>query len=121
MELRSRPWLVFFAAAQNKFLAQTHRPREGLQVMPVDEAGALDGEPALRQLGKAAKQFVRNHELEHRIAEELEPLVIRQPLALFVAEGSVGERLSQELGPGEAMAHARLEIVEAHAGLASAD
>ena len=92
MEPRSRPWLSFLAAAEDELLAQPDRAREGLQVGAVDDRGALDGQAALGQLGKAAVKLVGDDELQHGVAEEFQPLVVGQPLPLFVAEGGVGER-----------------------------
>jgi len=45
-----------------------------------------------------------DHEPEHRVAEELEPLVAGPGLALLVRERGVRERLVQQLGPREAVA-----------------
>ncbi len=86
--------------------------REFLEMMPVDQPGAQHGEAALRHLGETAVKLLGHGELQDGVTEELEPLVVGQALALFVAEGGVGERLAQERFVGERVAEAALEIVE---------
>jgi len=61
-------------------------------------------ERALARIGKRLHQELRDSEAEHRIAQELEPLVARRRLARVVRARAVGERLVQQLGPREAVA-----------------
>ena len=80
-------------------------------MVPVDERGTQDGEAAFRQLGETAVELLGNRELQDRVAEELEPLVVGQALALLVAEGGVGDGLPEKFLMRETMADALLKIV----------
>ncbi len=66
----------------------------------------------LRHLRKAAIELLRHRELQHRVAQELEPLVVRQPLPLLVAERRVRQRLPQQVAIGKGMAEALLKIIQ---------
>src|SRR5580700_5198823 len=71
------------------------------------------GEPA-RQLafvgfGEGAEQHVGNHQAEHMIAEELEPLIGAGAVARALERGNVGERAIEQRAVLEAVADALLE------------
>src|SRR3712207_7246855 len=58
-------------------------------------SGPQLGELALGQVGLAAVQLVGHHQPEHRVTEELQPLVRRQA-AVLVGVGPVGQRQFQQ-------------------------
>ena len=74
------------------------RAREALQMVPVDDGGAMHGQPAFRQLGKAAVELVGDDELQHGVAQELEALIIEMMALRFVPETGMGQCLSQQQG-----------------------
>ena len=63
----------------------------------VDQARADLGEVALGPVGVRAVEVLGHHELEHGVAEELEPLVVGQAPVL-VRERPVGQGQLRELG-----------------------
>ena len=51
-------------------------------------------------------------ELQHRVAQKFQPLVVRQSLPLLVPERCVRQRLPQQLAIGKGMAQASLKIIQ---------
>ena len=92
-------------------------PQRRSQLEPlgvVGEGGAADqlrlelGKLALRQLGVALVEPLGRDQPEHRVAQELQPLVVlRHPL--LVGEGAVGQGELQQVQPLEAVPEALLE------------
>lgn len=109
---------VFLTTAEDEVIAQAEAERDGLEMMAIDELGAERGEAAFGQGGEAAVEFLGDGELEDGVAEKLEALVVGEMLALFVAEGGVGERLAEKLGVGKDVAETALKLIQigAHDG-----
>ena len=67
-----------------------------------DEGGATGGELALVLRGMAPVQLVADDDGDHRVAEELQPLVGRQArIGVLVEVAGVDERLAEARGVGE--------------------
>ena len=89
---RSAPPLFSFAFAQADRVAEPEPPRDARQRVLVDEPRAHARQVALGQRGKALVQRRADDAVEHRVADELQPLVVRR------AEAAVGQRLAQQVG-----------------------
>src|SRR5690606_24779822 len=74
------------------------------------ELGAVPGEDAFARLGCGPVQVVGHHQAEHRVAEELEPLVGGNG-AVLGAPGAVPEGELQELRVGEPVGQQVTEVV----------
>ena len=76
------------------------------------------GEFSLTPLGESGEQGFTRHHSQDGVSQKLQQLVIRtgaadgrlHPLATFMRERTVGERLLQQLGPAKAMAEHRLQL-----------
>lgn len=91
----------FLAAAENEMFAEAERAGFLGEGAAVHQFGAGLGERAFAERGKFFIQFVRQYELQHGVAEELEPLVVLGGDALFVGDGRMGERELQQRGIGK--------------------
>jgi hypothetical protein len=80
MEPRWRPWLFSSPSSEDEMLSQVQFLGQRLEMMPVHQTRAQDGQPTLGQLRETAVKLGRHRKLEHRIAQEFEALVVRQPL-----------------------------------------
>ena len=103
---------VFLAAPENEMFPQAEFLGHALEVMPVHESCPQHGQPALGQLREAAIELRGDGQLQHRIAEKFEPLVVRKPLPLFMTEGCVSQRLTQQVAIGKRMAETFLKLFE---------
>src|SRR5438552_19002472 len=76
------------------------------------------GEFSLTSLGESGEQGLARHHSQDGVSQKLQQLVIRtgaadgrlHPLANFMSERTVGERLLQKLGLAKAMAEHRFEL-----------
>ena len=87
------------AAAQVQVCAQpvAGQPRgDAGQRVHVHHAGAQLGQLPLGQVRVVPVQPLGDHDAQHRVAEELQPLVGRQP-AVLVGVGAVGQRQREQL------------------------
>ena len=88
---------ALLAAPEQQVVAQAERACDVGQRPHVDHGGPQLGELALRELRVRGVQRVRDHQAEHGVAEELEPLVVRQAAVLIgvaaVGQGTQKQRL----------------------------
>ncbi len=90
-----------FAPAQPHELAEparsgaADRAADVGQRAHVDDRGAQLGQLALGQVGVGQVERFGDDDAEHRVAEELQPLVVRQP-AVLVGVGPVGQRALEQ-------------------------
>ena len=75
------PARLLLAAAEEEPLAEAELAGDLGQAELVDDAGARLGQLALVALGRGVHQQVPDDEVEHGVAEELEPLVVGAPPA----------------------------------------
>ena len=76
-DARSRPPLRFLAVAQNQMRAEVKRAGVFGQRAAIDEFGARLGQRAFVECGKFFVKLARQDELQHRVAEKFQPLVVR--------------------------------------------
>ncbi len=91
-------------------IAQAQVLRQPLQVVPVDEACAQDGQPAFGQFGETAVKLGGHGQLQDCVTEELQALVVRQPLPFFMAKRGMRKCLAQKVPVGKNVAKALLEL-----------
>jgi hypothetical protein len=103
---------VFLAPAEDEMVAQAQLLGQGLEMMPVHEPGAQHRQPAFGQLGKATVKLRRHRELQHRVAQEFQPLIVRQLLPFFMPEGGMRQGLAQQHLIGKSMSQPLLKLVE---------
>ena len=94
------------AAAEPDVVAQAEVAADVGQRPHVDDRGAQLGQLALGQVGVAAEQRVGDDQAEHRVAEELQPLVGRQA-AVLVRERAVRQRALEQAGLDGDVEHLR--------------
>src|SRR5690606_21557883 len=102
----AREGLAAEALAEVERLAQAEALAHVAEGAGRDHRGAHAREVALGEVGLPGEQGVPDHEPEHGVAEELEPLVGRAP---GLARGRVRERLLEQGGVGEAVPQALLQ------------
>ena len=103
-------------------VAQSERAGARGERVTIHRGGAGLGEQPRIDLGRALHQQLRDDEVEHGVAQELEPLVVAAPLlSLPSAPGrsrwalrtrAVGQGLDQVVAVREAIPEARLEVRE---------
>ena len=91
------------ALAEAQRLGQAELERGPVQAVLAHQMGADAGEVALVGAAEAVEEEARDDQAQHRVAEELEPLVV------VGAEAAVGQRALQERRIAEAVADALLE------------
>ena len=108
------------AAALGDALAQVQEVPEpellaqGRQGVGVDHGGAQLRHLALAGARPQLEQVLRRDELEHRVAEVLEPLVVaRRHVRTLVGERAVGQRLAQQGEVAERNPYLLLQLLEA--------
>ena len=79
-----------------------------MQAFLAHQVGAHARQVAFVGAGETLEQQPRDHQAQHRIAEEFEPFVV------VGAEAAVGQRARQQPGIVEAMADAPLQCVESN-------
>ena len=89
--------LRLFAAAEADVVADAERAGHHGERLGADDRGAELGQLALGQVGVVLEQGVGDDQAEHRVAEELEALVVGD-LAVLVRERAVREGVLQQLG-----------------------
>jgi hypothetical protein len=102
----------FLAAAEDQVLAEPQLARHALQVHLVHQLRAELRELPLGHRRKTAVQLVRHRELQHSVAQKLQPLIVRQPLPFLVAERRVRQRLPQQVAIGKRVAEAPLKFFQ---------
>ena len=120
---------ALLAAAEQEVLAEAERAGHVGERAHVDDGGAQLGQLALGQVGVVAVQRVGDDEAEHRVAEELQPLVVGQAAVLVgvgaVRQGTQKQRLVDRLadapraGGGRAQSTGRCGALVAVGGLRS--
>ena len=95
-----------FALGQAQHLRQAERQRGAVQAVLAHQVGAHARQVAFVRAGEALVQQRRDGQVQHRVAEELEPLVV------VGAEAAVRQRARQQRGLRKAMAQALLQGVE---------
>ena len=85
------------AAAELDVLAEADAAADLGERAGVDHGRAQLGQPALGQVGVAQVERLGDDDAEHRVTEELEPLVGRQP-AVLVGVGPVRQRAVEQPG-----------------------
>ena len=90
------PARAFLAPAQPDVVAQMQPARHVGQRPHVDHRRTQLGQVPLGQIGILAEQRVGDDQPEHRVAEELQPLIGRQA-AILIGERPVRERTLQQL------------------------
>ena len=88
--------------------AEIQRLRPAREVGAGHELGAPDAERARALPGGRLPQKLGHHELEHRVAEEGEPLVVRRG-RMLVGVGGMGEGAEEQRLVAEAMLQAGAE------------
>ena len=71
--------------------------RELEQGTLADQTGADAGQVALRPVGVGVEQVVCRDDLQHAVAQKLQPLVVLHRSAALVGVAGVGERRFQQL------------------------
>ena len=89
------PARLHLARPQHEPLADLQPPGHGRQRRFAHELGAGAGERAFVGLGPARVQGFGHDQAKHRVAEELQPFVVRR------AGAAVGQRLGQQGRRGE--------------------
>ncbi len=84
------------ASAEAHVVAEPERARDLGERLGADDGGAQLGELALGQVGVTREQRVGDDEAQHRVAEELEALVVGDP-AVLVRERAVRQGMLKEL------------------------
>lgn len=90
-----------FAAAEEEVAAQVEAAALFGEEAAVDQSGAGLGEIALTEIGEAVVELAGEDQLENRVAEEFEPLVVLNAVTLFVSHRGVGEGELEEFGVPE--------------------
>ena len=83
------------ARAQDQFFAQLHVPRDAGQRGFAHEFGARTRERAFVGLGPMRIEGFGDDQVDERVAEEFQPLVVDR------CGAAVGERLDEQAGVGE--------------------
>src|SRR4029434_5735832 len=86
------------------------------QAFARNDSGAQFGELPFARLRIPIEKILRKDQLEHRIPEEFQPLIIKMVPVRFVAEAGVGEGFGEEEGIAELILDALLQRI--HAGCA---
>ncbi len=89
---------LFLAAADHQLGADLHRQRLLGQRFLVDHSRPRLGQRALVARGKLAEQLRANHQLQHRIAQKFQPLIVLERLTFFVAHRGMRQRQLQQRG-----------------------
>ena len=84
-----------FALAQAQRLGQPQTQRQAMKRVLLDEIGSHPGQVTFRQRAQAFVEQVGNGQVKHRIAQELQPLVV------IGRETAMGERLDKQLRIGK--------------------
>jgi hypothetical protein len=98
-----------FARSEAQGAVQADLPGQPGEEGAVGEHGAVPAEGAL-PFGRVLEvQRLREHELQHGVAEELEPLVALREVRLVLQSRRVGERPRQQRPVAEDVTEARFE------------
>ena len=100
---------ALLAAAKAQVLAEVDLLRELKQRPLADEAGPDAGQIALRPVGVGVEQIVCRHDLQHAVAQKLQPLVVLHRGAALVGVAGVGQGRFQQLRVLELIANDRFE------------
>ena len=100
------------ALAQDQGVAQGQIASALGQRAAIHQLGPGLGQRPFAEVGKLLEQRARQDQLEDGVAEELQPLVCLNRSALFVGNGRMGERKSQQIHIVEFEFQKALEIVE---------
>ena len=87
---------ALLAAAKAQVLAEVDLLRELKQRPLADEAGPDAGQIALRPVGVGVEQVVCGYDLQHAVAQKLQPLVVLDRGAALVGVAGVGKRDFQQ-------------------------
>ena len=103
---------ALLALAQQQEVPQAQTLGHLVQALLAHQGGADTGQLALRQVGMLAVQKVRRHEAQHRVAQELQPLVAGDAhAAVLVGVGAVVQCAPQQLRIVEAIAQPLLQLM----------
>lgn len=94
----------FFAAPHLHEIAQSQIPREGCEGTARNHPRPQFCQASFMESWKGAEQKIRQEELEHRVSEELEPLIARVGPMQFVRDTWMCQRLFKEPSNGKRMA-----------------
>ena len=94
------------ALRQAQHVGQAERQRHAVQAVLAHQVGPHAGQVAFVRTGEALEQQARDGQAEHRVAEELEALVV------IGAEAAMGQRAGQQPGLREAVAEPLLQLIE---------
>ena len=101
----SAAFLLAFSQPQRP--AHTDVLRLGRKRAPVDDRGALLGQHSFLGFGKPVHQQIRDCQVEHRVAQELQPFVMQ----LGTDRGArMSERHSQQIGTDESIVEPPLQV-----------
>ena len=107
---------ALLAAAQAQVLAQVDLLRELEQRPLADEAGPDAGQIALGAVGVGMEQIIRRDDLQHAVAQKLQPLVVLDRHPALVGIAGVGKGRFQQLRILELIADNGFQLM-AHASL----
>ena len=74
------------AAADDKMFAEVQAPSFFRECPPVDEFRARFGQGAFAEIRKFYVEFPRQDELQDRVAEKFQPLIVQDPRALLMGD-----------------------------------
>ena len=106
----------FLAAAHHQVPAEIEPLGVNFQAVARDEAGAHLGELPLAEFRKMIEQPLGEDELEHRIAEKFETLVVEVMPLRLVPDGRMRERLRKQERIAELVFQSHFERIHRRAG-----
>ena len=106
------------ALAEQQVIAQAEPGGEPGQALGVDHRGPQPSQLTLVRRLVGVVQVLRRDQLQHRVAQVLQPLVVGQSgLGVLVVVGAMGQRLPKQRRVVEADAERPLESLERLVGL----
>ena len=95
--------LPLLAPAQQQPFVQPLLPGPLRQTLRTYQLGTQAGQLALARAGNGGKELLRNAQLQHGIAQKLQPFVMFLPRAVLIGPRTVRQRQTQKIGPGKIM------------------
>src|SRR6266705_224829 len=86
----------FLAPTHQQELSEIERGGMGFQCVTRDQARAQFRQLSLRLIAEMPKKIFRHHELQDRVAQKFQALIIKMTLLGLMAEARMGQRLGQQ-------------------------